>query len=411
MAILPYVYLGYMFISLYMLSMFLIIYLKNKKEIFDYPKAKKKYAVSFVVPAYNEEKTIEDTIKNIFNVDYDMLEVIVVNDGSTDNTKKIIEKLMKEYPKLKLINNIKNLGNAARSQNVGLKHAKGEIIAVVDADSYPSKDSVSKMLGFFNDEKVGAVTCPVIARNTNRFIEKLQAIEYKMISLTRKLLDYVDAIYVTPGPLALYRKKVLVEIGGFDENNMTQDIEATWHLTYNGWMRRMCLSASVSSTVPNKLKAWFRQRRRWNVGGLQCIQKYRKSLFDPKKGMLGFFIIPFFILSTFLGLLGLSIFSYLIIKRTISNFLYTKYSIVAGTPLLTLENFYITPSILNYLGVALFILGLIFLFIVFAVLKERVLRKENILNIPFYMMVYIAFYPFIMLSAMWHMAKGKRIWR
>jgi len=273
------------------------------------------------------------------------------------------------------------------------------------------QDSLKKIVGFFDNEKIGAVTCPVVARNTNIFMEKLQNVEYKMIALTRKLLDYVDSIYVTPGPLAVYRKKALVEIGGFDENNMTEDIEITWHLTYAGWLRRMCLSTNVSSTVPNKFKAWFRQRRRWNVGGLQCIAKYKKSLFNPKRGMLGFFIIPFFIVSTFLGLLGLSIFFYLLTKRTISNFLYTKYSIIASTPLLTLEDFYITPSILNYLGVALFVLGLIFLFIVFAVLKEKVFKKKNILNIPFYMIIYIAFYPFIMLAAMWHMAKGKRVWR
>ena len=89
----------------------------------------------------------------------------------------------------------------------------------------------------------------------------------------------------------------------------------------------------------------------------------------------------------------------------------TRYSIVAGTPVLALENLYLTPSILNYLGIAMFFLGLIFLFIVFAVLKEKVLKKENILNIPFYLIIYIAVYPFIMIGAMIHMIKGKRVWR
>ena len=384
MEFLPYTYLGYMFISLYMLSMFLIIYLKNKDDIFSYPEAKKKYTVSFIVPAYNEEKTLKETIEHIFNIDYDnVLEVIVVNDCSSDNTLKIIKELANKYPKIKIIDHKKNKGKAG-GLNDGLKIAKGELVVVVDADSYPASDCLKKMVGFFDNERIGAVTCPVVARNTNHFMEKLQGIEYKMIALARKLLDYVDSIYVTPGPLAVYRKKALIEVGGFDEKNMTEDIEITWHLTYAGWLRRMCLATSVSSTVPNKLKAWFRQRRRWNVGGLQCINKYKKSLFNSKRGMLGFFIIPFFILSTFLGLLGLSIFFYVIIRRIIARFLLTKYSIIAGTPLLSLDEFYITPTILNYLGIAMFILGLIFLFIVFAVLKEKVFKKENILNIPFY---------------------------
>lgn len=411
MKILPYIYLGYMFISLYMLSMFLLIYLKNKKDIFSSPGAKKKYSVSFLVPAFNEQDTMEDTVKHIFAVDYEnIIEVIVVNDKSTDNTLKILKNLSKKYSKLKIIDHKKNKGKAG-SLNDGLKIAKGELVAVVDADSYPAPDSLKKMIGFFDDKKVGAVTCPVIARNANKFTEKLQAIEYKIIALGRKLLDYVDAIWCTPGPLALYKKKALLEIRGFDEKNMTEDIEATWHLAHEGWKRKMCLATGVTSTVPNKFMAWFKQRRRWNVGGLQCIHKYRKSLFDIKKGMLGFFIIPFFIISLFLGLLGLSIFFYLLTRRTISNFLYTRYSIIANTPLLTVEDFYITPSILNYLGVVMFIFGLIYLLIALYILKEKILIKGNILNIPFYMIVYIAFYPFIMVTAIWHMIKGKRIWR
>ena len=410
MAVLPYVYLSYMFISLYMLSIFLFIYLKNKKELFDYPQAKKKYSVSVIMAIFNEEKTVEDTLKHIFNIDYEIKEVIAVNDCSTDNSLRILQDLTKKYPKLKILNHEKNQGKAA-SLNDALKLVKSELAVVIDADSYPASDSLKKMTGFFNDEKVGAVTCLVLVRNAKKFIEKLQAIEYRMIALTRKLLDYVDAIYVTPGPLAVYRKKALDEIKGFDEDNMTEDIEVTWHLTSAGWQRKMCLSTSVSSTAPDNIKGWFKQRRRWNVGGLQCINKYKKSLFNTKKGMLGFFIIPFFILSTFLGLLGLSIFFYLLIRRFISNFLYTKYSIIANTPLLTLDDFYITPSILNYLGVALFILGFIFLLIVFIILKEKIMKKENILNMPFYMTIYLTFYPFIMLSAIWHAIKGKRIWR
>jgi cellulose synthase/poly-beta-1,6-N-acetylglucosamine synthase-like glycosyltransferase len=399
-----------MFISLYFLAMFLLIYLKNKREIFTFPKAKKKYSVSFVVPIFNEEKTIEDTLKHIFAIDYDLEEVILVNDCSTDRSLDIIKKMAGKYPKVRVIDHKKNLGKA-ESINDALKIVKSELVSVVDADSYPATDSLKKMVGYFEDQKVGAVTCVVIARNTNKFIERLQAIEYKMIALTRKLLDYVEAIYVTPGPLAIYRKKALDEIGGFDKKNMTEDIEVTWHLTYAGWKRKMCLSTTVSSTVPNKIRSWFRQRRRWNVGGLQCISKYRKDLFNPKKGMLGFFIIPFFILSTFLGLLGLSIFFYIVTRKAISNFLYARYTIVATTPLLTLEDVYITPTILNYLGIAMFFLGFIFLLIVFAVLKEKVLKKENILNIPFYMIIYMAFYPFIMLTAIGHIIRGKRVWR
>jgi cellulose synthase/poly-beta-1,6-N-acetylglucosamine synthase-like glycosyltransferase len=409
MEILPYVFLSYMFISLYMLSFFLILYFKNKSKFFEYPIPKKNYTVSFIVPAYNEEKTIKETIEHIFAIEYkNIIEIIVINDCSKDNTKIIVENLIKKYPRLKLINNKNNLGKAG-SLNRAWKIANGELVTVVDADSFPKQDSLKKMVGYFDNEKVGAVTCPVLARNKTKFWEKLQSIEYIAISFGRKLLEYVDAIYVTPGPLAVYRKKALEDIGGFDENNLTEDIEATWNLAYHGWDRKMSLNTGVTSEVPNKIKPWFVQRRRWNLGGLQCIQKYRKSI--GKKGMLGAFIIPFFIINMFLGLVGLSIFFYLTIKKIYSKFLLTKYSIIADTPLLTLEEFFITPSILNYLGIIIFLLGLLYILLIMVVLKEKILKRENILNIPFYLIFYLILYPFIMLNAIWHFARNKKIWR
>ena len=410
MEFLPYIYLAYMFISIYSLTFFIMIYLRNKKDFFSYPQTKTKYTVSFIVPAYNEEKSIKETIELIFDIGYkNIIEVIVINDCSTDNTRKIVESLIIKFPKLKLINNEKNLGNAAASQNIGIKHAKGDLIAVVDGDSFPNKYSINKMVGYFEAPKVGAVTCPVLARNKDKFWSKIQAIEYQAISFGRKLLEFIDAIYVTPGPLALYRKEALIEIGGFDENNLTQDIEATWHLAYKGWDRKMCLAAGVNSIVPNKFKSWWKQRRRWNVGGLQCIAKYRYSLF--RKGMLGWFIIPFFILNLFLGLVGLGIFFYILIRNIISRFLFTTYSIQAGTPVLNLDGFYITPSFLNYLGIILFLAGFIYVIIMLTVLKEKIWKKENILNIPFYLILYLIFLPFVMVNSLWHFYKGKRVWR
>lgn len=410
MDVLPIIYLIYMFISLYMLNFFLMIFVKNRKNFFTSPETKKKYTVSFVVPAFNEGKTIGDTIKHIFDIDYKYIkQVIVVNDCSTDNTKEVLKKLKKKYKKLVIINNKVNLGNAARSQNVGIKKATGDLIAIVDGDSFPAKDSIKKMVGFFDDARVGAVTVPVLARNKNKFIEKIQAMEYVAISFGRKLLEYVDSIYVTPGPLAVYRKEALLEIGGFDEDNLTQDIESTWNIASRGWDRKMALSTYVTSQVPDKWKVWWKQRRRWNIGGLQCIWKYRKDI--GKKGMLGFFIIPFFVVSLFLGLIGLLIFFYLLISNIFFNYLYTTYSIRAGTPVVTMTDFYITPSFLNYLGIIMFFLGLLYLLLILYTLNEKVFVKENILNIPFYLIFYLMIYPFVLVDSIYHWKFGSKKWR
>lgn len=407
MELLPIIYLFYMFIAIYFLSFFLILYFRNKNDMFLYPKTDKKYSISVLVPSFNEEKTIAETVNSIFESEYPINEVIVLNDGSTDNTKKIVEKLIKKYPNLILLN--KQNSGKADSLNQGLKISKSDLVAVVDADSYPAKDSFKKLIGYFDDKEVGAVTCIIVPRNKKGFIQTLQTIEYNAIAFTRKLLDYVDGIYVTPGPLTLYRKKALEEISGFDKNSLTEDIEATWHLTYSGYKRKMCLATNVTTTVPEKFKIWYKQRRRWSTGGLQCIAKYKK--FFLKRGMLGMFILPFFILQLFNGLLGLSVFTYLITTRTIRSYLFTKYSIDIGTQLVTINNLYITPTFLNYLGVILFIVGGIFTLLSLYVMKEKALVKQNGFTIFFYLIFYLSIYPFIMITAIYNYFKGTKKWR
>jgi poly-beta-1,6-N-acetyl-D-glucosamine synthase len=409
MKLLPIIYLGYMFVSIYLLLLSLFLYFHNKKHLLEIPPLKKKYSVSFVVPAYNESETIADTIEHIFAIDYDKItEVIVVNDCSTDNTKEIVEDLQKKYPKLFLINNEKNLGNAAGSKNVGWKYATGELIAFVDADSYPAKDSLQKMIGYFEDSKVGAVTCPVLVRNTKTFLGKIQAIEYKVVAFTRKLLGYVGGIYVTPGPLALYRKKAIDEVGGFDEKNLTEDIEITWHLIANGWKREMPLTTEVSTTAPEKLKVWYKQRKRWTIGGIQCISKYKKDFM--KKGMLGSFVLPFFIIQFFLGLLGLGVFFYLLITKCITNYLIFNYSIPANIPLLTMKDLFITPTFLDYLGIIMFVAGIIFTLFVLAIIKGNALKKVGFFNLLFYSIIYLTAYPFITMIAVYNYFKRENKW-
>ncbi len=410
MEFLAIIYLMYMFFSIYFLSLFFILYFNNKKHLFEYPLTKKKYSVSIVIPAYNEGNTIKDTIEHVFAIDYkNIVQVIVVNDCSTDNTKEVILSMQKKYPTLILVDNKKNLGNAARSKNEGLKYATGELVAFIDADSYPARDSLKKMVGFFEDEKVGAVTCPILVRGADNFLEKLQEIEYKMIAFTRKLLGYVDAIYVTPGPLAIYRKKALDEVKGFDNDNMTEDIEITWHLTAKGWKREMSLSTEVTTTAPDNLKEWYKQRKRWSIGGIQCIAKYKNGFFE--KGILGMFVLPFFIVQFFLGLLGLGVFFYVAVTNIISNYLLVNYSLPAGVPLLTIDSFFITPSFLDYLGIILFVVGMIFTLFSLSMMKDTLFRKKDILFILFFSIVYLSIYPFITLSAVYNYFKGGNKWR
>ena len=393
-----------------MLSLFILIYLPNRNKLFLYPKAKLE-PISIIMPCYNEAENIGEAIEALMKLDYpkNMLEIIIIDDKSTDNSVEAIKKYSEKYKNVKLIVNKKNSGGAAEPTNIGIKAAKYNYIAVADSDSAPEPDSLKKMIGFLQKEKeVAAVTCSIVSKKPKTFIQKLQAIEYVVIGFGRKLLDLVDAVYVTPGPFSLYKKEVLIKVGLFDTKNLTQDIEIVWRLLSHGYKARMCLAAKVYTTTPEKFKAWWKQRVRWNIGGTQTLIKYKKLLF--KKGMLGAFIIPFFSFSLFLGVFGLGLFVYLWTRRLLISYISTKYSLYASSTILRLEDLTFSPSILNFFGAALFFLGLAFTYFGLSIMKEKELENNNIFNILFYIIVYLTIYPFIMITSVYKLSRGKYSW-
>ena len=406
--VLTIVYLFYMFLALYFLLIFILTFIKNKNEMFAVPSVKKNYTLSIVIPAHNEEDSIRGTVESVLNSSYNNIaEVIIVTNACTDNTLRISKELARKYKKIRIIDT--SIPSKANALNEAIKIAKGELIAVVDADSYPDREAINSMIGFFQDEKVGAVTTRVQVRDSDNFIRKMQSIEYKVIAFTRKLLGFLDAIYVTPGPLAIYRKSALTHIGGFDTKNMTEDIEATWHLVYEGYKIRMSFVSRVTTVSPNTVKKWFKQRIRWNIGGMQTILKYRKSFF--KRGMLGFFILPFFAFSLILGIIGLSIFIYRLLRRLLLSYLSTKLSIEAQTAILKFQDINLNPSILNFFGVILFVLGLIFIFYSLKIVNNKFNEKDGIFNVFFYSLFYITVYPIILITSIYKFIKGKYTWR
>ena len=404
------IFFVYTFISLYMVCLFVLLYVQNRDKLFSYPKGKPE-PVSIVMPCYNEADSIGKAIESLLSLNYpkNMLEIIIVDDKSTDNSAKIIKQYTRKYNNVRLIINKHNSGGAAEPTNIGVKAAKYPYIAVADADSTPDKDALIKMIGFLQkDPKVGAVTCSILVKNPSRFMEKLQAIEYALIGFTRKLLDAIDSVYVTPGPFALYRKKTLIQVGLFDTKNITQDIEVTWRLLSHGYVSRMCLATEVRTITPTTFKKWWKQRIRWNIGGTQTVLKYLPFIF--RKGILGNFIIPFFAVSAILGITGLGIFTYLGIKRILSYYLSLKYSAIASTAILSMENINLHPSVLNFFGATLFILGTIFTILCVVLINEQHLLKNNKLTFLFYLTIYLALYPINLIVALFKLATGRYSW-
>jgi cellulose synthase/poly-beta-1,6-N-acetylglucosamine synthase-like glycosyltransferase len=405
-----FVFFLYMFVGLYMLSLFLFLYLHGRKDIFSYPNGKIE-PVSIVMPCYNEGEHIGKAIEALLNLDYprDMIEIIVVDDKSKDNSAEIISKYAEKYSNVKLIVNSRNSGGAAEPTNIGIRASKYDYIAVADADSEPKRDALIKMIGFLqNDQTVGGVTCAVLSKEPKTFMQKLQAIEYAVIAANRKLLDVIDAVYVTPGPFALYRKRILIEVGLFDPKNLTQDIEIVWRLKSRGYKARMCLATCVYSATPKKFSKWWKQRVRWNIGGTQTLIQYRNYLF--KTGMLGSFILPFFSFSLFLGLFGLLLFVYLMLRRLLVTYLTTRSSIIADTAIITLQDLSFTPSVLNYFGAVMFVFGLISTLFYLYLMRRHINKKHNVFNILFYLLIYLTIYPLIMVTGLFKLMRKTYTW-
>lgn len=382
-------------------------YFRIKRHLHDTPKITKKYSVSAIIPAYNEEDAIEETIRSVVGLNYENLkEIIVVNDGSSDNTINILKKLKKEFSNLKILDK-KNSGKAD-SINQAIKIAKGELIAIIDSDSFPRSDALKKTVGYFDDPKVGVVTIPVLVRSKHNLLSRLQRIEYAVIALTRKLLEPIDGIYVTPGPFALYRGD-LIRKRGFDTKNLTEDIELTWHLASKNYSRKMNLTTNVTTIAPDKLRVWWKQRNRWALGGFQTFWKYRKNLF--RENVLGYFIAPFFGIGIVMGLVGMIIWTYLLVSRFINQYLLVKFSLVANTAIISSEqllNF--SPTVLNFFGIVLFFFMFLFTIFNLTIIDIELYKGKRFIDLLLYMTLYLILAPFILVTATFKLIKGDMRW-
>ena len=404
MEIITIIYLFFILVSLYLSFIFLILFFQRKDQLFDDPVAKKTFLkITTLTTAYNEQDTIVGTIKNILSCNYpkNKLEVIAIDDGSTDDTLKRIQKFkdQKKITNLKIISK-KNSGKAD-SLNQTAKIAKGNILAVIDADSYVDKNAFLKMIPYFEDPTVAAVTASVLVKSPKNILEKLQAIEYTLIAWGRKLLQYISSVYVTPGGLSMYRKTTFLASGGFDSSNITEDIEIAWRLLKKGYDIKMCLSARSFTIVPKTIKKWWNQRIRWDIGGLQTAYKHRDLIFRRIYGMMGMFVAPFFLGSLILSLMGLSVIVYMFSMKFVSIYFLTKNSIITQNNPFYFGEFVILPNSFTFFAIVFLIIVIITLY--YALKTMKVHTKIPVISMSFflYLFIYVALFPILLIHSIY----------
>lgn len=282
------------YLGIFTLVYYLLGFLERRRENNKLTLGKLPF-VSVIIPAYNEEETLEKTVKSVLDLNYpeDKIEIIIVDDGSQDRTKEI-GKSLEEYNIVHFFS--KNNGGKASAMNFGIKKAKGSIVVSFDADSMVGRESLISMIPYFSDKSVMAVTPVMKVYRPRGILQRLQAIEYDLGIFLRKAFSKIDAIHVTPGPFSAYRKEFFDKYGGYDEGNITEDMEVALRMQSLGFKIENCLDSVVYTHAPNTFRSLTKQRRRWYFGMIANLWKY-KSLFGKKYGELGLFILPVAILS------------------------------------------------------------------------------------------------------------------
>lgn len=234
--------------------------------------------VSILVPCYNEADTIENTVRELSKIHYPNYEIIVINDGSSDNTEEVAYKLLDTYEKMRFINLKENNGKA-NALYLGLIAANGEILVGVDSDSYLMPDALDYFVPHFtnpyNGERVGAVTGNPRVRNRNSLLAKLQLCEYaSIISLIKRTQRIWGKVMTVSGVVVAFRKRALLDCELWDRDMITEDIGVTWKLEKKFWDVRYEPNALCMMLVPETMKGLQAQRRRWTQGGMEILRRH-----------------------------------------------------------------------------------------------------------------------------------------
>lgn len=400
-------------ISFYFLVFWLLVLFEEKPKRIEKTNKLKKYpSVSITVPAYNEEKNIASTLKSLINLNYpkEKLEIIVVNDGSKDKTKEVVEKLKKQHATydIKLVNQ-KNRGKGS-ALNAGLKIAKGEFFVCLDADSVASKDILINLLPYFENNEVAVVLPLMKLRNVKTVLQKIQWCEYLINFFYKKLMAALDCVHVSPGPFSIYRKSVLLKVGGFDEHNMTEDLEITLRIQKYDYKIIQSFNAEVYTIAPSSFRAFYRQRNRWYKGSLINMLKYRFMFFNKKYEEFGMLQIPRVATAGILMLLLIFFTLYRFIKPLIEKLIalsFVNFDIWTFIKNLSfdiriLDIYY--PNI--FYGAIIFFIGLIVIYLAHRYTNET-WTKQGKFTVPVYLILYSTLLSIVWIGIAIDLIRGK----
>jgi cellulose synthase/poly-beta-1,6-N-acetylglucosamine synthase-like glycosyltransferase len=325
---------------------------EEESEITEFP------SVTIAVPVWNEEETLAGTLESLLALDYpkDKLHIVVVNDGSRDNTLQIARSF-EHYAQIEVID--KENGGKHTAVNLVLEKSQSDLFACLDADSFVDADTLKTIVKYFEDPTVMAVTPCLKVLNPQTFIQKLQAVEYTMGVFLKRVFGNLNSIQVTPGPFSVFRKRVFDDLGPYRKAHNTEDFEIALRMHLHHYKIVNSHKAFVYTKTPKTIRALLKQRVRWTQGSIQNLLDYREMFFKKEYGNFGLFILPMIFFFIFLTLYTTSFIVFNLLK---SLTLKIEYFLVAGFNPgkwdFKFDSFYINTEAIAFLTVFFLIISM-----------------------------------------------------
>ncbi|MCF8242038.1 MAG: glycosyltransferase [Melioribacteraceae bacterium] len=243
--------------------------------------------ISILVPVFNEGKVIKESIESLLKLNYPNYEIIIINDGSSDDTAVVAEQLVGHHDgigpkkiKVSLIN--KPNGGKAKALNAGIQYSEADFVVCMDGDSTLAPDTLIKGIRHFIDPAVGAVAGNVKVTNRKKFFTDLQALEYiEGLNMARSAQGFLKMVNIIPGPIGIFRKRAMQDAGYYSSDTFAEDADVTLKILAKGWKIEYEPESQAWTEAPEKLQQLLKQRYRWTRGILQAIRKHKKYIYNP----------------------------------------------------------------------------------------------------------------------------------
>ena len=284
-------------------------------------------SVAVIVPCYNEESTVAATCESLLALDYpsDKLEVIIVNDGSTDGTAKALARFA-DHPQVRIIN--KENGGKHTALNAGIAATQAEFIGCLDADSFVEPDALREIVSSFAEPNTAAATGALSVHKPGNILQHMQHAEYFFSITFRHAIASVNGLYVTPGPFSFYRRSVIEELGNFRHGYQTEDMEMALRIQRAGYGIKNAPRARIYTKTPHTFAKLLKQRTRWTTGFLKNVfGEYRELIGSRRHGALGMLVLPSALIS-----IGGGILLFFLMLFELARDMATALSIRAGIP-------------------------------------------------------------------------------